>query len=46
VIDDVGLGHLKKRDNEPTAAHMLFNLLDRRHGRSSTAMTSNIKLGS
>ncbi len=46
VIDDVGLGHLKKRDDEPTAAHMLFNLLDRRHGKSSTAMTSNIKLGS
>lgn len=46
VIDDVGLGHLKKRDDEPTAAHMLFNLLDRRHGKASTAMTSNIKLGS
>lgn len=44
VIDDVGLGQVKKRDNEPTAAHMLFNLLDRRHTHSSTAMTSNINL--
>ena len=44
VIDDVGLGQVKKRDNEPTAAHMLFNLIDRRHTRLSTAMSSNIKL--
>lgn len=44
VIDDVGLGQLKRRDDEPTAAHMLFTLLDRRHGSSSTAITSNIKL--
>lgn len=44
VIDDVGLGQVKKRDTEPTAAHMLFNLLDRRHTRASTAMTSNINL--
>jgi DNA replication protein DnaC len=44
VIDDVGLGQLKKRDDEPTAAHMLFNLIDRRHGRVSTAVTSNIAL--
>jgi len=45
VIDDVGLGQLKRRDDEPTAAHMLFTLLDRRHSNaSSTAITSNIKL--
>ena len=44
VIDDVGLGQVKKRDDEPTAAHTLFNLLDRRHTRCSTAVTSNIKL--
>lgn len=41
VIDDVGLGQLKRREDEPTAAHMLFTLLDRRH---TTAITSNIKL--
>jgi DNA replication protein DnaC len=45
VIDDVGLGQVKCRDKEPTAAHMLFDLLDRRHTRAATAMTSNIKLG-
>ena len=44
VIDDVGLGQLKKRDDEPTAAHILYNLIDRRHQRHSTAFTSNIKL--
>lgn len=44
IIDDVGLGQVKKRDDEPTAAHTLFNLVDRRHGRASTAITSNIKL--
>ena len=44
IIDDVGLGQVKKRDDEPTAAHALFNLLDRRHTRVSTAITSNIKL--
>ena len=44
IIDDVGLGQVKKRDDEPTAAHALFNLLDRRHGRVSTAVTSNIAL--
>jgi DNA replication protein DnaC len=44
VIDDVGLGQLKRRDDEPTAAHMLFTLLDRRHENASTAITSNIKL--
>lgn len=45
VVDDVGLGQVKCRDNEPTAAHMLFDLLDRRHTRATTALTSNIKLG-
>lgn len=44
VIDDVGLGQLRKREDEPTAAHSLFNLIDRRHARVSTAVTSNIKL--
>jgi hypothetical protein len=29
VIDDVGLGQLKRRDEEATAAHLLFTLLDR-----------------
>lgn len=45
IIDDVGLGQVRRRDDEPTAAHALFNLIDRRHGRASTAITSNIKLG-
>jgi DNA replication protein DnaC len=45
VIDDVGLGQVKKREDEPTAAHTLFDLLDRRHQKSSTAMSSNINLG-
>jgi DNA replication protein DnaC len=44
VIDDVGLGQLKRRDDEATAAHMLFTLLDRRHTYASTGITSNIKL--
>lgn len=44
IIDDVGLGQVKRRDDEPTAAHTLFNLLDRRHGRVSTAVTSNVAL--
>jgi len=44
IIDDVGLGHLRKRDDEPTAAHTLYNLVDRRHAHSSTAITSNIEL--
>jgi DNA replication protein DnaC len=46
VIDDVGLGQLKRRDDEPTAAHILFTLLDRRHGNVTTAISSNIKLSS
>lgn len=44
IIDDVGLGQIKKRNDEPTAAHTLYNLIDRRHGRASTAVTSNISL--
>ena len=44
VIDDVGLGQVKKRADEPTAAHTLYNLVDRRHGHVSTAVTSNILL--
>jgi DNA replication protein DnaC len=44
IIDDVGLGQVKKRDDEPTAAHTLFNLIDSRHGHASTAFSSNIKL--
>jgi DNA replication protein DnaC len=44
IIDDVGLGQVKKHGDEPTAAHTLYNLIDRRHGRASTAVTSNIAL--
>lgn len=44
VIDDVGLGQVKKRADEPTAAQTLYNLVDRRHGHVSTAVTSNIAL--
>ena len=44
TIDDVGIGQLKKHDDEPTAAHALYNIIDRRHGRASTAITSNIEL--
>lgn len=44
IIDDVGLGQIKKRGDEPTAAHTLYNLVDRRHGKVSTAVTSNIML--
>jgi DNA replication protein DnaC len=44
MVDDVGLGQLKKHDDEPSAAHSLYNLIDRRHGRVSTAITSNIEL--
>lgn len=44
IIDDVGLGQVRKRDDEPTAAHTLFNLIDRRHGKVSTAITSNVAL--
>lgn len=44
IIDNVGLGQVKKREDEPTAAHTLYNLIDRRHGRVSTAVSSNIAL--
>lgn len=44
VIDDVGLGRVRRSPDEPTAAHMLFTLVDRRVGRASTALTSNIQL--
>ena len=44
IIDDVGLGQVKKRDGEPTAAHTLYDLIDRRHAKASTAVTSNIQL--
>jgi DNA replication protein DnaC len=44
VIDDVGLGRVRRAPDEPTAAHMLFSLVDRRVGRASTALTSNIQL--
>ncbi len=44
IIDDVGLGQVRKRADEPTAAHTLYNLIDRRHGYATTAVTSNIKL--
>ncbi len=44
IIDDVGLGQVKRRADEPTAAHTLYNLIDRRHGHVSTAVTSNIAL--
>ena len=44
IIDDVGLGQVRQRDDDPTAAHTLYNLIDRRHGKLSTAVTSNIDL--
>jgi len=44
IIDDVGIGQVRKRADEPTAAHTLYNLIDKRHGHSSTAVTSNIQL--
>jgi DNA replication protein DnaC len=44
VIDDVGLGRVRRSKDEPTAAQMLFTLVDQRVGRTSTILTSNIKL--
>jgi hypothetical protein len=35
---------VKRRADEPTAGHTLYNLIDRRHGQVSTAVTSNIAL--
>jgi len=43
IIDDVGLGQVRKRDDEPRPTRS-FNLIDRRHVNASTAFTSNIKL--
>ncbi len=44
VIDDVGLGRVRRSPDEPTAAQMLFALIDGRVGRASTTLTSNIRL--
>jgi DNA replication protein DnaC len=44
VIDDVGLGRVRRSADEPTAAQMFFTLADKRVGRTSTLLTSNIKL--
>jgi DNA replication protein DnaC len=44
IIDDVGVGQVRKRDDEPTVAHTLYNIIDRRHDCVSTAVTSNIAL--
>jgi hypothetical protein len=44
IVDDAGLGQVKRRAEEPTAVHTLYNLVDRRHGHASTAVTSNIGL--
>jgi DNA replication protein DnaC len=44
LIDDVGLGHVRRSPEEPTCAHMLFALMDQRVGKTSTAITSNILL--
>lgn len=44
VLDDVGLGQLPAHGDAPTAAHMLWSLIDLRHQRSTTAISSNIKL--
>jgi DNA replication protein DnaC len=44
VIDDVGLGRVRRSADEPTAAQMFFTLADKRVGHTSTLLTSNIKL--
>ena len=44
VLDDVGLGQVPSHGDAPTAAHMLWNLIDRRHQHRPTAISSNIKL--
>lgn len=44
VLDDVGLGQVPSHGDAPTAAHMLWNLIDRRHQLRTTAITSNLKL--
>lgn len=44
VLDDVGLGQVPAHGDSPTAAHMLWSLIDLRHQRSTTAISSNVKL--
>lgn len=44
VLDDVGLGQVPTAGDMPSAAHMLWSLVDLRHERRATAITSNIKL--
>jgi DNA replication protein DnaC len=44
VIDDVGLGRVRRSADEPSAAQMFFTLADKRVGHTSTLLTSNIKL--
>ncbi len=44
VLDDVGLGQVPAHGDSPTAAHMLWSLIDLRHQRTTTAISSNIKL--
>lgn len=44
VLDDVGLGQVPAHGDAPTAAHMLWNLIDLRHQRSTTTISSNVKL--
>lgn len=44
VLDDVGLGQVPAHGDAPTAAHMLWSLIDLRHQHTTTAISSNIKL--
>lgn len=44
VLDDVGLGQVPSHGDSPTAAHMLWSLIDLRHQHTTTAISSNIKL--
>jgi DNA replication protein DnaC len=44
VLDDVGLGQVPAHGDTPTAAHMLWSLIDVRHQHTTTAISSNIKL--
>jgi hypothetical protein len=44
VIDDVGLGQVKKRADDTAVAHTLYNLIDRRDSKVAIAITSNIAL--
>jgi DNA replication protein DnaC len=45
VIDDVGMGQVKRRGDEPTAAHMLYHLVDCRYQQASIMLSTNISLG-